>query len=155
MEFTHLKGGGGKRKKRAQLRVDNSHDKSTMLDASLSELNGDEAVMGLSYINTTLVRSSTHVAMDPNESLMMERNKSQGYTCVKLVVVGAPRTGKTKMIQRYLDNAYEVGYEPTQIGNYSAKMKIYERPVNLKIIEVGGQSSVKMMRESTERIFDA
>ena len=49
---------------------------------------------------------------------------NHGRSSVKLVIVGDPMTGKSKLIQRYLANAYDDGYDATKVQSYDTYVSL-------------------------------
>ena len=62
---------------------------------------------------------------------------------MKIIMVGAPRSGKSCLINRYNDIEFDPNYEPTVAGDFTAKeIGIDNKNISAQIWDVGGSGAL-------------
>lgn len=75
---------------------------------------------------------------------LLELGLTKPRNCYRVVVLGAPRVGKTNILQRFLGKEFEENYEPTT------------EDFHRKLFHIGGEAyQVDLLDASTERDFPA
>ena len=91
--------------------------------------------------------SSGSISMQRKFSTSVRRLGSvKRPTNVKIVLVGDPAVGKTHMIMMYTTGSPPDNYNPTLFENYSKRMSIGEKPINLGIYDTAGQEDYDTLR---------
>jgi len=65
---------------------------------------------------------------------------------IKIVLVGDGSSGKTCMIQSYLNDSFNSEYIPTVFDNYKATIQIEEQPFQLALWDTAGQEEYHLLR---------
>ena len=68
---------------------------------------------------------------------------------VKCIIIGDPSTGKTSIVRRYIDNAFEVNYCTTIGVDFKQKtLLVGDHVVKLQLWDTAGQEKFKVMAKS-------
>ncbi len=60
-----------------------------------------------------------------------------------VVMLGAPESGKTALVQRYINGVHTPEYEPTLETTYEKMACLVEGTVRLSVVDVGGDVCMK------------
>ncbi|MCI4393929.1 hypothetical protein PGIGA_G00163170 [Pangasianodon gigas] len=82
------------------------------------------------------------------------RSVSTPETAVKCVLVGDGGVGKTSLIVSYTTNGYPAEHVPTAFDNFTVRVDVDGRPVQLQLCDMAGQDDLECLRPFCYRDAD-
>lgn len=95
----------------------------------------------------TADRSSTSTDRLPKRSVdLLELGLAKPRNCHRVVVLGAPKVGKTNILQRFLGGEFEEGYEPTTEDFHRKLFYIRGQAYQIDLLDASGERNFPAKR---------
>lgn len=95
----------------------------------------------------TVDRSSTSTDRLPKRSVdLLELGLAKPRNCHRVVVLGAPKVGKTNILQRFLGGEFKEGYEPTTEDFHRKLFYIRGQAYQIDVLDASGERNFPAKR---------